>query len=161
MHVFVNALVGRDSTYPYLATVPPSTDPSADCLSIAFDGAFALHLSPHILRNVARVLAHAGLSAATIAQYLELIHDVVELSGGAVTEPPRVAFASRDHEDNLILDLVAEVGADLLVSDDADLTPLSPWHGTPILRPHEFVRRVIADRRHLSGRTSARGEMDP
>jgi putative PIN family toxin of toxin-antitoxin system len=144
----VNAVVGPDSTYPRIIPVPPSTDnPAADCLSIAFDGEYELHTSPHILRNVARVLREAGWSEATVEKYLELIADVIELSGGTVTDPPRGAHDSRDHEDNLILDLVLDTNSDLLVTDDTDLTPLSPWRGRPILRPHEFVQHVVGNRR--------------
>jgi predicted nucleic acid-binding protein len=54
----------------------------------------------------------------------------------------------RDFEDNLILDLAVETGAFLVVSEDSDLTSMSPWRGTPILRPKEFAARVDALRRH-------------
>ena len=52
------------------------------------------------------------------------------------------------HEGNQVLDLAAEVGALLLVSEDADLTSMSPWRGVPILRATEFTARVDAMRRH-------------
>lgn len=61
--------------------------------------------------------------------------------------PPRTAHDCPDHEDNLILDLAAEVGALLIVSEDADLTSMSPWRGVPVLRAREFVGRVDAMRR--------------
>ncbi|MFD4422549.1 putative toxin-antitoxin system toxin component, PIN family [Agromyces sp. NPDC058484] len=149
VHVYVNAVVGPDSEYPRIHPVPPSSDnPSADCLSIAFDGDYRLHVSPHILRNIRRILGDQKWSAAAIEDYLELITDVVAVSGGTVTDPPRVAHDSRDHEDNLILDLVVAAETDLLVTDDTDLTPLSPWRGVPIVRPHEFVQMVVRERRH-------------
>ena len=53
-----------------------------------------------------------------------------------------------DHEDNLILDLAAEVGAMLIVSNDSDLLSMSPWRGTPILMPTAFAAKVDAMRRH-------------
>lgn len=144
----MNAVVGPDSQYPRLVPVPPSTDnPAADCLSIAFDGEMPLHLSPHIMRNIARVLRSAGVGQEAIGAYLDLLGDVVAFCGGSVTEPPRSAHDSRDHEDNLILDLAHAVEAEILVTDDTDLTPLSPWRGISILRPHEFVRRVVGARR--------------
>jgi predicted nucleic acid-binding protein len=52
-----------------------------------------------------------------------------------------------DHEDNLILDLAAEEGAVIIVSDEAELTSMSPWRATPIVRPREFSERVDATRR--------------
>ncbi|WP_268237017.1 putative toxin-antitoxin system toxin component, PIN family [Agromyces bauzanensis] len=149
VHIYVNAVVGPDSEYPRIHPVPPSSDnPSPDCLSIAFDGDYRLHVSPHILRNVGRVLGQLGWSAEAIGDYLALISDVVDASGGAVTDPPKAAHSSRDHEDNLILDVVAATDADLLVSDDTDLTSLSPWRGVPIVRPHQFVQMVVRERRH-------------
>ena len=53
-----------------------------------------------------------------------------------------------DHEDNLILDLAAEVGAMLIVSNDTDLPSMSPRRGTPILTPAAFAAKVDAMRRH-------------
>jgi predicted nucleic acid-binding protein len=58
------------------------------------------------------------------------------------------AVGGADCEDNRVLDLVVEVGALLLVSDDVDFTSMSPWRGTPILRPREFVSKVDGMRRH-------------
>ncbi len=46
-----------------------------------------------------------------------------------------------------MLDLAGDVGAFLIVSDDTDLTSMSPWRGTPILRPSESASRVDAMRR--------------
>jgi predicted nucleic acid-binding protein len=57
-----------------------------------------------------------------------------------------------DHEDNLILDLAAEVGALLIVSNDTDLLSMSPWRGTPIIEPGPFAAKVDAMRRHARRR---------
>jgi predicted nucleic acid-binding protein len=57
-----------------------------------------------------------------------------------------------DHEDNLILDLAAEVGALLIVSNDTDLLSMSPWRGTPIIEPAAFAAKVDAMRRHARRR---------
>jgi predicted nucleic acid-binding protein len=65
-----------------------------------------------------------------------------------VLTPPRTVHDCRDPEDNLVLDLAAEVGALLIVSEDADLTGMSPWRGVPVLRAREFAGRVDAMRRH-------------
>ncbi len=53
-----------------------------------------------------------------------------------------------DHEDNLILDLAAEVGALIVVSADTDLLPMSPWRETPLIEPRAFAAKVDAMRRH-------------
>jgi predicted nucleic acid-binding protein len=73
---------------------------------------------------------------------------MADASGGGVLDPPRTVHDCRDHEDNLVLDLAAEVGALLIVSEDTDLTSMSPWRGVPILPAVQFMARVDAMRRH-------------
>jgi predicted nucleic acid-binding protein len=73
---------------------------------------------------------------------------MADASGGGVLAPGRTVHDCPDHEDNLVLDLAAEVGALVVVSGDADLTSMSPWRGVPIRRAREFVGRVDAMRRH-------------
>lgn len=149
INVYVNALVGAESTFPLIAEVPPTSgNPAADCLSIAMDAdEVSLHLSPHILTNIVRVLKLLGISDALAAGYVEAILDIAAGSGGAVVAPPRKVFDVHDYEDNLVLDLVVAVDALILVSDDTDLTGLNPWKGRLILRPHEFVKQVVQSRR--------------
>lgn len=47
--------------------------------------------------------------------------------------------ACRDPQDNKFLALVAFCEADALVSSDADLLALHPWHEVPILTPAAFL----------------------
>jgi predicted nucleic acid-binding protein len=77
------------------------------------------------------------------------IRRLAEHSGGGTLVPARTVHDCPDVEDNMILDLLVEVGAFLVVSEDSDLTSMSPWRGTPILRPREFAARADAMRRHL------------
>ena len=72
--------------------------------------------------------------------------------GGIVADVPRTVHDCPDHEDNLILDLAAEVGALLIVSNDTDLLSMSPWRGTPIIEPAAFAAKVDAMRRHARRR---------
>lgn len=72
--------------------------------------------------------------------------------GGLLKDVPWAVRACPDHEDNLILDLAAEVGAMLIVSNDSGLLSMSPWRGTPILMPTEFTAKVDAMRRHARRR---------
>ena len=150
IHIYVNALVGPDSEFPRIVEVPPGTGNSAaDCLSLAFDGDdFRLFISPHIVRNLTRVLGELDLSEQLIEAYLETVLELVEASGGEVIDPPRKCFDVEDYEDNLIVDLSLACDAAVIVSDDTDLTALSPWHSRmPIIRPHVFVERTIQTRR--------------
>lgn len=149
VNVLVQAALGRRSEFTTWPVLPPTTgNPAADCLGVVNDcREFALWLSPHILDNTRRVLEHAGLSPSTVSQYLDVLDEIAVASDGAVVEPDRTVHECPDHEDNLILDLAADVGALIIVSDDTDLTAMSPWRATPILRPAEFANRVDAMRR--------------
>jgi predicted nucleic acid-binding protein len=149
VNVFVAAVMAGESTWPVIEKVPPTSgSASADCLSLAFDAeSFLLFTSPHVLRNIVTVLSRHGYSDQLVRDYVDLIVDVVEFSGGAVVDPPERDWGIGDFEDNRLLDLTVFADIDILVSDDADLTHLSPWNGRLILRPHEFVNRVIQNRR--------------
>jgi predicted nucleic acid-binding protein len=151
VNVLVGAAAGGNSPFRSWPSPPPTSgNPFADCLGIIVDAAeFSLWLSPHILEHTVRVLVD-GLkwSADRTEQYASVVVSVAEHSGGGVADPPSTVHDCRDHEDNRILDLVVEVGALLVVSDDVDLTSMSPWRGTPILRPRDFASKVHAMRRH-------------
>lgn len=150
VNVLVQAILGGHSSFSTWPTLPPKTDnPAADCVGVANDSReFALWLSPHILANTARVLAAAGVGDAEIEEYIATLDEIADYSGGGVLEPPRTVHDCPDHEDNLVLDLAADVGALLVVSEDNDVIGMSPWRGVPILRAAEFASRVDAMRRH-------------
>ena len=138
VNVLVQAVASGNSPYHSWPSPPPTSgNPFADCLGVVNDAAeFALWLSPHVLDNTVRVLM------AVVGSPKEESEDSREsLVEMAVHDCP-------DHEDNLVLDVAAEVGALLVVSEDTDLTSMSPWRGVPILRAREFVARVDAMRRY-------------
>jgi predicted nucleic acid-binding protein len=109
---------------------------------------FTLWLSPHLLRNAARVLASVfGWEEPMIERFISTLVLAAERGGGEVIDPPRTVHDCKDHEDNQVLDLAAETGALIVVSADADLTSMSPWRGTPVLRAAEFVGRGDVMRR--------------
>jgi predicted nucleic acid-binding protein len=110
---------------------------------------FALWLSPHILESVERVLAEVfAWPQSEIDRYLRAVRSAAEHSRGGIADVPRTVRDCRDPEGNLILDLAAEVGALIVVSNDYDLLSMSPWCGTPIVEPSEFTAKVEAMRRH-------------
>ena len=87
-----------------------------------------------------------------IDAYLRAVGMAAEHSGGGiVADVPRTVHDCPD-EDNLILDLAAEAGALLIVSNDTDLLSMSPWRGTPIIEPAAFAAKVDAMRRHARRR---------
>jgi predicted nucleic acid-binding protein len=151
VNVLVQAIASGNSPYQSWPSPPPTSgNPFADCLGVVNDAAeFALWLSPHILDNTVRVLMMiVGTPKEEADDYREILAEMAEASGGGLLTPPRTVHDCPDHEDNLLLDLAAEVGALLIVSEDTDLTSMSPWRGVPILRAREFVGRVDAMRRH-------------
>lgn len=163
VNVFVDALVGPDSTYPRIVAVPPTTsNAAADAISLAFDAEeFILFVSPHILRNTAKVLKRLRLSADVVEKYIAAIQDIVDYSGGQVIDPPRVVFDVRDFEDNLVLDLAVDVDALIVVSADTDLTSMSPWNGRLFLHPRIFVSRTVQARRSATQRPPKPGTGAP
>jgi len=148
VHLYVNNLAGADAQWPVVAEVPPgSGNASADAIAIVFDnpGAYSLFASPHIIGNTVRVLAAHGFDTPLVTTYLAAIEEIIADSNGGVCDPGPVRdLGSPDHEDNHILALALAVDADLVVSDDTDLTTLSPWLGRPIIRPRQFVQRFVA-----------------
>ena len=144
INVLVTAAASGNSPFRSWPSPPPvSGNASADCLGVIADAAeFALWLSPHIITNIDRILAQLFKWAQPqIDAYLRAIVMAAEHSGGAswLTYPGQ--SDSPDHEDNLILDLAAEVGALLIVSNDTDLLSMSPWRGTRSLNRPRLPRR--------------------
>ncbi|MEY4321314.1 MAG: hypothetical protein RL167_42 [Actinomycetota bacterium] len=146
INVFIDAFVGKNSTFPLIEQVPPQTsNAAADCLSLAFDGEhFQLFASPHIVQNLIRVLRNQfGLSDALVASIAEAAIEIVHMSGGSIIEPRRHVGDVKDFEDNLILDLVVATDSLVAVSSDKDLLDMNPWKGRLILKPRKFVQRLI------------------
>jgi len=156
VNVLVSAVASGNSPFHSWPSPPPTSgNPCADCDGIVIDAAeFALWLSPHILGNIKRVLEDLfKWEQPQVDAYLALIAAAADHSGGGVIfDVPRTVHDCPDHEDNLILDLAAEVGALLIVSNDSDLLSMSPWRGTPVLTPTAFALKVDAMRRHARRR---------
>lgn len=151
VNVLVQAIATGNSPYSSWPSPPPTSgNPFADCLGTINDAAeFALWLSPHILDNTVRVLGTVvGTPKDEAEDFRNILTEMADASGGGLLSPPRTVHDCQAHEDNLVLDLAAEVGALLIVSEDIDLTGMSPWRGTPILRAREFIARVDGMRRH-------------
>jgi len=92
-------------------------------------------LSPHILVNTGRVLASVHkMPEDEIDEYLAVLAEIANASGGGIADPPQVVGDCPDWEDNRVLDLALAIGAFLVVSADADLTTMSPWPGILVWR---------------------------
>jgi predicted nucleic acid-binding protein len=150
VNVLVMAVADGDSPFRSWPSPPPtSSNRSADCLGIINDAAeFALWLSPHILSNTGRVLAEViGMPGDEIDEYVAILTEIADASGGGLIDPPQSVGDCPDWEDNRILDLADAIGAFLIVSNDTDLIAMSPWRGRPIVSPDKFAALVDASRR--------------
>ncbi len=149
VNVYINAFTDSDSTFPLIEVVPPTSGNwAADAISLAFDGEdFKLFTSPHIMRNLVRVLkTRLGVQDQRIEMTSLAVTEIVHQSGGSIVEPKRHTAENRDFEDNLILDLAVAVDALVVVTNDADLLDMNPWNGRLVLTPKEFVTRVVSAR---------------
>ena len=149
VNVYIDALAGPDSSYPVIHEVPPeSSNSAADCLALAFDGDdFTLFVSPHILRNVSRVLQEGlGIKRKLTEEILTTITEIIHFSGGSIVDPPRAQSELMDFEDNLILDLAKATESLVIVTSDRAFLEQSPWFGRVILSPREFVKRTLRAR---------------
>lgn len=149
VNVFVATVAGGQHAFWAWPTPPPLVgNLSANCLGVVNDAEeFSLWISPHVMRNVLRVLAVLDWSRDKVLDYLQVLREIADRSGGGVIEPVVQVDDCADFEDNRILELALASGATLIVSDHGDLLTMSPWRGTPIISPAEFAGRVDAMRR--------------
>jgi putative PIN family toxin of toxin-antitoxin system len=93
---------------------------------------------------IARDKFHAALvrSRTNPARMLAELRRLAEMVDP--TNPP--APISRDPDDDIVLALAADAGADLIVSGDADLLILASHAGIPIVTPADALAIVTAVR---------------
>lgn len=152
INVLISAVVRGNTSFSSWPSPPPAGRfAAAECVGIVNDGReFALWLSPHILRNLVRVLVDPDgfrWEVERAEQYAAVLVEMAEASGGGVVGPSVTVSDCADHEDNRILELALASGSALIVSSDHHLLEMSPWRGIPVVRPEEFVGRVDAMRR--------------
>lgn len=148
VNVYLDYILGDDGSWPLLPSTPPpaSENPSADAVALAFDGGFRLFTSPHILRNVRRVMVAARIKKATADEFVRAIAEMCQFSGGGIVDPVVADAGIGDYEDSAILALARDPGVDarVIVSSDSDLTDLGPvWNGRLIMRPRGFVAHAM------------------
>lgn len=105
-------------------------------------GRFRLFASSHILRNVARVMRTVEQSDTVIEGFISAIVKMCDSPGrrNAIT-------GISDYEDNLIAALAKDPAVDalIIVTSDHDLPGPGPnWNGRLVIRPRDFVRRLVA-----------------
>ena len=106
-------------------------------LELALRGRFKLYLSTYILEEVSGVLGSKfGWEHERLSQALTLLRDA-----STIVEPPRLPeVIAGNHADNRILECVAAVSADYLVTGDRrHLIPLAEHQGAKILNAPRFL----------------------
>lgn len=110
-------------------------------LMALFAGRFQSVTSRTLIRELTHVLSRPQwrhvLASAECRELLALLQD-----DALLVTPTRHVLACRDPEDNALLDCALAGRADCLVTGDRDLLVLHPFHGIPILRPVDFLRRI-------------------
>lgn len=154
VNVFVAAVAGgHDAFHSWPSPPPVRGNLAANVVGILNDAReFTLFVTEHILANVLRVLcepgpAGYGWAMGPAEEYIGLLVEIAGASGGGLVEPAETVTDCPDHEDNRILECAAATGSMLIVSDDTDLTAMSPWRGTPAITSADFVKRTDAMRR--------------
>ena len=106
-------------------------------LELALRGRFELYLSPFILEEIEGVLRRKfGWENERLAQALAVLEDAA-----AIVDPQQLPdVIERGHADNRILECVASVSADYLVTGDRrHLIPLAEHQGARILNAPRFL----------------------
>ena len=106
------------------------------------DRQFRLVTSPLLLEELADVLSRPGWHGVfSPADYDDLLAVIREAA--LIVHPTERITACRDPEDNAVLECARAGRADCIVTGDEDLLTLHPFHGIPILRPADFLRRLL------------------
>jgi putative PIN family toxin of toxin-antitoxin system len=120
---------------------------SFDLLRFAKEGRFALHLSPGIIEETARVLVtrqrlrrRYRYSDRDVAEFCSDLLAVAAIE----TKLPDVRMV-RDPNDDMILACALAAHADYLVSRDKDLISIGACAGVKIVAPEEFLAVLRQD----------------
>lgn len=110
--------------------------PPAQAVDRALRGEYLLFTSRPLLRQLSRVLAYPKLRRIfeDPARVVRLVQRVA-----VIVEPGVRVDILRDEEDNRLLEVADETGADFVVSGDAALLELRRWHATGVVTPRDFL----------------------
>lgn len=78
------------------------------------------------------------------ADFVELLQRNARMFAVAGADEVNVNPRCRDPKDDKFLALARACEADIIISSDADLLVMHPWHGVPIQTPAAFVASIDA-----------------
>ncbi len=113
----------------------------AHLLDLALSGAFVLVVSPALLEEYEEVLRRPRfrLDPGKVARTLRVIR-----SGARIVQPRRQILATRDPDDNMVLECAVEGSAEFVVTGNARDFP-KEFQGIRIILPREFML-ILAER---------------
>jgi len=101
-------------------------------------GKFTVLISPFILAELANFLEGHHIEK----EQREIIVNEFGTTPIKIIPPKKITIC-RDSKDNQILDLCLAGRADFLITGDKDLLALKKFRGTKILKPKEFLKRLL------------------
>ena len=117
---------------------------TGEILHLLRDGRFSIIVSTAILLEVIEVLGRPAFGSKyhILPEDINALVNLIRLRGELVTNVGEVT-ACRDPKDNKFLEAAQTGQADAIVSGDADLLAMIAFEGIPILRPAEFLARLV------------------
>ena len=117
---------------------------TGEILHLLRDGRFSIIFSTAILLEMIEVLGRPAFGSKyhILPEDINALVNLIRLRGELVTIVGQVT-ACRDPKDNKFLEAAQTGQADVIVSGDADLLALIAFEGIPILRPAEFLARLV------------------
>ena len=146
VNVFVDAVTTDRADFASFPSPPPLNDDElfAACVGVVNDAReVSLFLSEHVLDTLRYVLStQYGWDEEHLDDDEDVLLEAAKASGGGLLEVETFIAECGDPEDDNILALALDADAEIIVSNDTDLTSMSPWRGRPIMTPREFVQRI-------------------
>jgi uncharacterized protein len=135
-----------DSTVLVSAFLTPKPGgASYELLRFSTGNAFALRLSPAILRETERVLLttarlrkHFGYADADVHAFITELGVLADVTGEITDVPPVV----RDPNDDMVVACAVAVNANYIVTRDKDLLDLGTHEGIEMVTPEAFLHIV-------------------
>jgi putative PIN family toxin of toxin-antitoxin system len=120
------------------------TGTPGEILRLLRDGRFSVIFSTPILVEVIEVLGRPAFRSKyhILPDDINALVNLIRLRGELVMIEGQVT-ACRDPKDNKFLEAARSGQVDAIVSGDADLLDLVMFDGIPILRPAEFLAKLV------------------
>ena len=117
---------------------------TGEIMHLLRDGRFSIIFSTAILLEVIEVLGRPAFGSKyhILPEDINALVNLIRLRGELVTIVGQVT-ACRDPKDNKFLEAAQTGQADAIVSGDADLLDLIAFESIPILRPADFLARLV------------------